>query len=448
MLVLVRLYPKSGLPDLWNAIEFEKRNLYWKDVNPLYAIQQEGKRYLSIVLDVNNLDSLQKVFLRNIANMPSVRKTKTIPIMGPLYFSLPEGHQEDLKRYQVFLRVAPEKYNDVYSTIIDLDYPNDIIVTYLSYSFGDDDIIVSMLAKDRESALKFVDNKIGKIDGVNALDTSRVMKSAYLLPPDKALVHKARFLYDTPAGKKGKMANPEAYEKYLRERSPMTIIVRLFARISLAKLWEDIENNVQMFESKDIVPLYASQQEAKSFISVILEVTNFEVLKNFLVNNLPTMVDVRKTRTVPMVEPTYFLTPKEHPKNLERHLISLRVDCSVYQSVRSKIISFDYPDNVFLTYLAFTFGDEDLLLSILTDSQDSARAFAKKAFDQMEGVRSYSISNQLKTRRLTSKSRWKQHQGKFLSSYDKQHRKDYDNRYDWTDDSYLTMSGAFSRDME
>lgn len=444
MLVLIRLFPKGGLKALWATIETEKRNLYWEDVKPLYAVQLEGKKYLSVVLDVKNLSSIQKIFLKNLATMTSVSKTKTVPIMRPLYFPLPEGHSTDLNRYQVLLRVEPEKYEDVYSSIIELDYPKDVVVTYLAYSFGDDDIIVSMLSKDRETALNFVNEKIGNIDGVNAHDMSRVMKSTYLLPPNKSLAHKARFLYSVPAGHKGEIANPAAYEKYLKEHAPMTVIVRLFAKKSLAKLWEDIENNLPKFESKDLVPLYASQQEAKSFITVIFEAANFEVLKDVLVTNLPTLVNVRKTRTIPMLEPTYFLLKKEHPKDLDRYLISIRVNPKATQTIRSRIIGLKFPDNVFLTYLTFTLGDDDVLLSVLTDSSETVQAFAKDTFDRMDGILSYDISNQLKTRRLTSKARWTQHQNKFLSSYDKEYKKDYDD-YDWTNDFYehAAMTGAF-----
>jgi len=444
MLVLIRLYPKGGLKALWTTIESEKRNLYWDDIKPLYIIQVEGKKYLSIVLDVKNLDSVQKVFLKTLAGLISVSRTKTIPIMKPLYFPLPEGHPTDMNRYQVFLRVEPEKYDDVFNSIIELDYPDNVIVTYLAYSFGDDDIIVSFLSTDRETAGEFVGEKMGKIDGVNAHDISRIMKSEYLLPPDKSKAHKSRFLYSVPAGQKGELVNPSAYEKYLNEGAPMTIIVRLFAKKSLDKLWADIENHLPKFESKNLVPLYASQQEAKSYITVIFEAKNFEVLKDVLTTNIPTLVDVKKTRTIPMLEPTYFLLKKEHPKDLDRYLLSLRVEPRMTQTIRSKIIGIDYPSNVFLTYLTFTLGDDDVLLSVLTDNRESVQKFAHNTFDKMDGILSYDISNQLKTRRLTSQTRWKQHQNKFLSSYDKEYKKDYDD-YDWTNDfyEYAALTGAF-----
>ena len=451
MLVLIRLYAKSGMDELWDTIELQKRNLYWKEIDPLYAIQQERKRYLSMILDVRDPKSLHRVFLNNLAAMTPIKKIMTIPLMAPIYFPLPKDHPTDFIRYQVFLRVSPEKYNEVYSKIITLNYPEYIIVTYLSHSFGDDDIIISLLARDRETAIDFVKNSIGTIDGVFAHDISRVVRSEYLLPPDKAQGHRARFLYSTPAGKKGRFLNPGAYERYAKEKVQMAVIVRLFAKKSLPKLWDDIEKHIPKFESKELVPLYASQQEEQDYISVIFEAANFEVLRDVLTKNLPTLVDVRKTRTVPILEPCYYLVPKKHPENLERYLITLHVEPSLFQQVRSKIVSYNYPDNVFLTYLGYVLlEDDDIMLSILADSRKTAQTFAKKIFGKMEGVHTYYISNQLKTRRLASKSRWKQHQGKYLSSYDKQHKKDYDSRFDWTDDyyEYAMISGAYHLDME
>ncbi|KYK26536.1 MAG: hypothetical protein AYK23_02915 [Candidatus Proteinoplasmatales archaeon SG8-5] len=450
MLVLVRLYPTSGLAEFWKAIEFEKRNLYWKDIKPLYAIQQEGKRYLSIVLDVRNLESLQKDFLNNIAALASVRKIKTIPLMTPIYFPIPKGFPKDCVRFQVFLRVKPNLMSDVYTTIISFDYPEDIAVTYLSYSFGDDDIIISMLGTDRESVHSFLSKKMSRIDGVVSFEMSRVIRSEYMLPPEGSDAHRKRFQYSSPAGKKGRFANSEANQKYLNERAPLTAVVRLFASKDLGRLWDDIEKNMPTFESKKIVPLYASQQEDRDYVSVILEAQNFEVLREMLTGKLPALIDIRKTRTVPMLEPTYFLLPKTHPEGLERHLITLQVEPTMLQSMKARIISLDFPDNVFLTHFAYLLGEDDIMLSILTDSDKTARKFTKEAFGKLEGVRSYDVSSQVKTKRLTSKGSWKRHQGKYLSSYVKQHRKDYDARYDWTDDiyAYAMMEGAYPPDME
>ncbi len=450
MLVLIRLYPKSGLNNLCAMIDSEKRNFYWRDVEPLYAIRQEGKRYISIVLDVKNIDAVKKVFLRSIGMMTSVRRTRTIPIMCPVYFPLPKGHPKGLDRFLVYLRVKPEDYKDVFEKIKHTRNTKEAFLTYMSYSFGDDDIVLSVLAKDREAATAYVKKKIETIEGVNAFDISKVVQNIRLLPKDRMKNHKDRFTSDAPAGRGGSLINKKGYERYLEEKATMTVFVRLYAKTGLAELWNEIEHGMCKFESEHVVPLYASQQENKSFITVIFESSNFEVLKDFLVNNVATMEHVRKTRTVPLVEPTYFLMPREHPSDLYRFFIPLRGDPSHYNSIRSKIIGTDFPDNVYLTYLSFSLGEDDLLLSILTESRKSAQNFATTLFDDMEGVRSYDISNQLKTMRLAPKLRWKQHQKRFMSSFDISHKEDFDTAYDWTDDfkTWAAMTGAFVGELD
>ncbi len=449
MLLLIRLHAKDTVTELRKAIESQKRNLYLDDVVPLYLIRQEGKRYLSIVLDVKSLESMLP-FLHNITATTPVKKITTIPLMSPIYFPLPKDCPTGFSRFQVFLRVAPERYDDVYNNIITHDYPKYVVVTYLSYSFGDDDIIVSLLAKNKQTAADFVKNSLAKADGVLSHDISRVVRSEYLLPPDKTRTHRARFMYSQPAGKKGRYVNQDAHDKYLQENAQMTVTVRLYAGESISKLWKDVEKHLPKIESKDLVPLYASQPKNQDYISVIFEAANFEVLKDVLTKEVPSLVDIRKTRTIPMLEPTYFLMPKSHPTNLERYLISLRVDPSRFPQIRSNIIGFEFPDSVFLTYLSYVFGIDDIMLSILTDSRQSARDFAKDAFNQIEDIQSYKITNQLKTKRLTSGRRWKQHQLRYLSSYDRQHREDYDKGFDWTNDlyEYALMSGEYHSDME
>jgi len=450
MLVMVRLFPKGGLNNLCSVIEAEKRNLYWEDVEPLYAIRQEGKRYLSILLKVKRLDSIQQVFLKNLETMAAVRDTRTMPIMSPLYFPPPEDHAKGLKRFLVFLRVSPENYRDVYTKLIELKWTKSTFMTYLSYSFGDDDIILSILSKDRETARGFVERKISKLEGVVGYDTSRVVNSLSLLPRDKLQAHKDRFRYSKPAGTKGRMVNKDAFDAYLKERSPLTVIVRMFAKSGMPKLWEDIEKNIQKFETDQVTPLYASQQENKEFINVIFEIANFEVLKDFLVNNVHTLANVRKTRTVPLLSPTYFMLPKDHPSDLYRYLISIRGDPSHYQAIMSALVAQGIRENVFPTYLSFTLGEDDMLLSVLTDSRRTVRKFSQEVFDKMDGIVSYDVSNQLRTKRLTTKERWKKHQNKFMSTHDKLYRKEFDGRYDWTDDfkTFAAMTGAFLDELE
>ena len=143
------------------------------------------------------------------------------------------------------------------------------------------------------------------------------------------------------------------------------------------------------------------------------------------------------------------MMPKQHPADLFRFLVSMRVTPKQYQSVRSRITGINYPDNVYLTYVSYTLGDDDLLVSVLAESRKAARNFAKLAFDGMDSVTSYDISNQLATKRLASPEQWQKHMNRFMSNFDKHHKKDFDKKFDWTDEfkEDAAMSGAFVSDL-
>lgn len=454
MLVLVRLFPKGGLSNFCNVFETEKRNLYWDDVKPLYALRQEGKRYVSVLLDVKKFEAVEKVFLKDMMAMASVSHTRTIPIMSPIYFPLPEGHPDNMERFLVSLRVEPDKYKSVHDGIVNTKTDGNAFINYVSYSFGDDDLIVSLLAKDRESARAFVDKNIGKIDGVNALDMSLVVRRLPMVPQNELKAHKDRFIHSAPAGEGGSLKNPDLFQKYSQEKDSITVIVRLFGKTKLADLWKEIDSEIKNIGSSNVIPLYASQPEKKNYISTVFEVSNFEDLKNFVVDDMQNMRSVSKTRTIPLLEPTYFLMPKEHPDNLFRFLITLRVLPKHYQAVRSKITGYSYPKNVFLTYVSYTLGDDDILVSVLAESRKAVQIFARMAFNDMDSVISYDISNQVATKRLASPEDWKKHQDRFLSNFDKHHKKDYDPRYDWTGFDWTdefkegaAQTGAFRSDL-
>ena len=110
-----------------------------------------------------------------------------------------------------------------------------------------------------------------------------------------------------------------------------------------------------------------------------------------------------------------------------------------------------------LSQIKFEYKESDFRLqfnSIKAESRKAVQKFAKMAFDGMDSVMSYDISNQMATKRLSSPEAWKKHQNRFLSNFDKHHKKDYDPRYDWTGFDWTdefkegaAISGAFRNDL-
>jgi len=182
MMLIVRLFPKEDLKDCWhrtlNSFE-EMRN---ENCTPLYVSRQEEKDFVSIMYDVKDIDSFADVLVRKIPSAANSEKTRTITLLKPVFFPAPKERPEQLERYQVAMRVASDELSEVFNHMIHLDYSADLFPTYAAYSFGEDDILVSMLSKGREELAAFVKKKIESQKAVLGVDIARIDMSKRLAP--------------------------------------------------------------------------------------------------------------------------------------------------------------------------------------------------------------------------------------------------------------------------
>jgi hypothetical protein len=155
-----------------------------KDCTPLYISQQEEKEFMSIMYDVKDIDAFADVLVKQIPSAANSDKTRTITLLKPVFFPAPKDRPRQLERYQVALRVASEELNDVFNHTIHLDYPEDLFPTYAAYSFGEDDILVSMLSVDRDKIRTFVREKIESQRRVLGVDVARINMSKRLAPTE------------------------------------------------------------------------------------------------------------------------------------------------------------------------------------------------------------------------------------------------------------------------
>jgi len=153
-----------------------------ENCTPLYISQQEEKDFMSIIFDVKDTDAFTDVLVRNIPSGANSEKTRTIILLKPVFFPAPKDRPEHLERYQVALRVASDELNNVFNHTVHLDYPVDLFPTYAAYSFGEDDILMSMLSKSREELTAFVKKKIESQKGVLSVDVARIDMSKRLAP--------------------------------------------------------------------------------------------------------------------------------------------------------------------------------------------------------------------------------------------------------------------------
>jgi hypothetical protein len=182
MMLIVRLFPKEDLEDSWNRTLNSFEEMHDENCTPLYISRQEEKDFMSVMYDVNDIDSFADVLVRKIPSAANSEKTRTITLLKPVFFPAPKERPEQLERYQVAMRVASDELNDVFNHVIHLDYSVDLFPTYAAYSFGEDDILVSMLSKSREELTAFVKKKIESQKGVLSVDIARIDMSKRLAP--------------------------------------------------------------------------------------------------------------------------------------------------------------------------------------------------------------------------------------------------------------------------
>jgi hypothetical protein len=182
MMILLRIFPKQDLSDSWRRALGASDKISNKDCTPLYASQQEEKDFMSIMYDVNDIDSFADVLVSKIPSPVNSKKTRTITLLKPVFFPAPKDRPEQLERYQVAVRVASDELNNVFNRILHLNYPGDLFPTYAAYSFGEDDILVSMLSISRDKLSAFVKEKIESQEGVLGVDVARIDMSKRLAP--------------------------------------------------------------------------------------------------------------------------------------------------------------------------------------------------------------------------------------------------------------------------
>jgi len=177
LMIIVRIFPKYETQGGWNNILNNMDRMSGKNCSPLYLSQREEDHFLSLIYEAEDLDSLTDILLKNIPSLLRPEKTRTIPLLRPVFFKAPKDRQANLGRYQVALRTRPEDTENIFNHILSLDYPNDAFPTYAAYSFGEDDILTSMLSTSRNRLKQFVRENLESQKGVDSVEVSYINRS-------------------------------------------------------------------------------------------------------------------------------------------------------------------------------------------------------------------------------------------------------------------------------
>jgi len=183
-MVIVRIFPNQELQGSWNRILDNLDKISSKNCSPLYLSQREEDHFLSLIYEAGDVDSLADILTKSIPRLLRPTKTRTIPLLKPIFFRAPKDRPPILERYQVALRTRSEETENIFNHILGLDYPNDAFPTYAAYSFGEDDILTSMLSTSRNRLTQFVTENVESLKGVDSADVGRINRSVRVAPAE------------------------------------------------------------------------------------------------------------------------------------------------------------------------------------------------------------------------------------------------------------------------
>jgi len=222
----------------------------------------------------------------------------------------------------------------------------------------------------------------------------------------------------------------------------MMIIVRIFPRGELNESWDRVLDNLERISNEHCTPLYLSLQEEKNFMSLIYDVKDVDLFGDILVKNIPSTLQPEKTRTITLLKPAFFPVPKDRRANLERYQVAVRVTSDELENVFNRILHLDYPRDVFPTYAAYSFGEDDILTSMLSTSRDSIKKFVRENLEPQKGVVSVEVARINMSKRVAPTEMWKKYrESKYIFKPTAEHEE-----YDFLEHAALT--GAFVRELK
>jgi len=182
MMIVVRIFPRGELEESWNKVLGNLEKISNRYCSPLYLSQREEENFMTLVYDVKETNSLGDILVKSIPSLLMPEKTRTIILLKPVFFPAPKDRPANLGRYQVAVRAGPEELEEIYGRILHLDYPKDAFPTYAAYSFGEDDILVSMLSTGRDRIKQFVRENLEPLKGVISAEIGLITRSQRVAP--------------------------------------------------------------------------------------------------------------------------------------------------------------------------------------------------------------------------------------------------------------------------
>jgi hypothetical protein len=168
----------------WDYIVDNYRSWEKEDVKPLYLTQRDIYKDVSLVVSSKSADSFAEFILENLTRLNSIEDIWMFNLMEPRLFAIPENYSQNLKRYTIALNVVPKEATNVYDRVIKIIPTPDLVITYITYTYHKrSNILISLLAGNRDSVDGFVGDYLEGIKGVVRSEIIPIKKSKNLASP-------------------------------------------------------------------------------------------------------------------------------------------------------------------------------------------------------------------------------------------------------------------------
>jgi len=231
----------------------------------------------------------------------------------------------------------------------------------------------------------------------------------------------------------------------------MMMIVRLFPKTDLNKVWHYVENVIGKETSDVVTPLYSAQLEGMMSVGVIFDVKDPDNISHFLTETLSDFDECHHTRTISLMKPVFFPIPKKKPENIQRFVVRIYTHPRNYKRIYKYLTDYKYPFNLFPIYVSYSLGDEDIVMNIAADSAETVNNFLKEKIRTMDGVDSSAFYPVVKAKRFAPLEKLIETQKQYLLDKAKELPDDEtDKDFDFVEDfkEYAMLTGAFTRDLE
>ena len=226
------------------------------------------------------------------------------------------------------------------------------------------------------------------------------------------------------------------------------MIVRLYPKTDISRVWHYVENELKDFESENVIPLYATQSEGMMNVGLIFDVKEADNLSEFITEEIVKCDEVHHTKTISLMKPVFFPIPKKKPENIQRYLVRIYAHPKYYKRVYEYLVNYNYPFNLFPIYVSYSLGDEDIIMNVAADSKETVNHFVKENIRTLDGVDQSSFYPVFRAKRFAPLEKLIEEQKKHLAKTAKIPETETDEHFDWIEnfEEYAKLTGAFPGD--